>query len=89
MNSATATSSSQRRTILCAKNDMGLGQCVWRHGGSSNEFASFLLMPLTIFERSFGTRSSNIGSFEFLRQRYAVSLTAVILKWLSITKSGQ
>ena len=54
----------------------------------ANKFASFLLMPTDDFRvQTAGFRTPTVRDFEDLRQRYAVSLTASILKWLDDTSA--
>lgn len=52
----------------------------------ANQFASYLLMPLDDFRQQTKTfKRPSIQDFEQIKNRYTVSLTAVILKWLEIT----
>ena len=53
--------------------------------GEANTFASFLLMPLDDFRAQIKGRSIDIDVMTELADRYAVSLTAAILKWMTIT----
>ena len=73
--------------IYCAKSDMWEWDSAYgQMEAQANEFASFLLMPRDdIEEQTAGLRNPNIAFFDRLRLRYAVSLTAVILKWLDFT----
>lgn len=75
--------------LLCSRSDMWKwGSEYGRMEAEANEFASYLLMPRDDFEaqtRSF-TRPT-IAEFETLKKRYAVSMTAAILKWLEITQA--
>ena len=52
----------------------------------ANTFASYLLMPLDDFREQIGGRVIDIDTMTELADRYAVSLTAAILKWLTITE---
>lgn len=52
----------------------------------ANTFASYLLMPLEDFREQISGRVIDIDTMTELAKRYAVSLTAVILKWLTITE---
>lgn len=56
-----------------------------RQEGEANTFASFLLMPLNDFRDQFKKQEISFDLVRLLADRYRVSLTAVILKWLSIT----
>lgn len=51
----------------------------------ANTFASYLLMPLDDFRAQIKGRAIDIDVMTELAERYAVSLTAAILKWLTIT----
>ena len=51
----------------------------------ANRFASFLLMPLNDFRAQISRQNIDIDLMQRLAERYAVSLTAAILKWLTIT----
>ena len=51
----------------------------------ANTFASYLLMPLDDFREQISGQFVDIDIMSALADRYAVSLTAAILKWLSIT----
>ena len=51
----------------------------------ANTFASYLLMPLDDFRAQIKGRIIDIDVMTELADRYAVSLTAAILKWLTIT----
>ena len=52
----------------------------------ANTFASYLLMPLDDLREQIGGRVIDIDIMTELADRYAVSLTAAILKWLTITE---
>lgn len=54
--------------------------------GEANTFASYLLMPLDDFRAQIKDRPIDIDVMTDLADRYAVSLTAAILKWMTITK---
>ena len=75
--------------IYCVKRDMwewdsGYG----RMEAEANQFAGQLLMPLDDFRiQTADFRQPHISQFEPLRERYGVSLTAAILKWLENTKA--
>ena len=51
----------------------------------ANTFASYLLMPLDDFRAQIKGRTIGIDVMTELADRYAVSLTAAILKWMTIT----
>lgn len=51
----------------------------------ANTFSSYLLMPLDDFRAQIKGRAIDIDVMTELADRYAVSLTAAILKWLTIT----
>ena len=51
----------------------------------ANTFASYLLMPLDDFREQIKGRIIDIDVMTELADRYAVSLTAAILKWMTIT----
>lgn len=51
----------------------------------ANTFASYLLMPLDDFRAQIRGRVIDIDMMTEISDRYAVSLTAAILKWLTIT----
>jgi len=53
--------------------------------GEANTFASYLLMPLDDFRAQIKGRVIDIDVMTELSDRYAVSLTAAILKWMTIT----
>ena len=54
--------------------------------GEANTFASYLLMPLDDFRAQIKDRSIDIDVMTELADRYAVSLTAAILKWMTVTR---
>ncbi len=72
--------------IRCSSRDMGN----WRseHGqieAQANTFASFLLMPLDDFRQQVSGQKIDVVLMRHLSDRYEVSITAAILKWLGIT----
>jgi hypothetical protein len=72
--------------IRCSPRDMldwksELGQIE----AQANTFASFLLMPLDDFREQVRGKSITMDLMEHLSDRYEVSITAAILKWLEIT----
>lgn len=73
--------------IYCAKSDMWSWDSAYgKMEAEANQFASYLLMPLDDFrEQIKGLNKPTVQNFEEIRQRYDVSLTATILKWLEIT----
>lgn len=73
--------------IFCASRAMWTWDSAYgQMEAEANEFASFLLMPLDDFrEQTAGMSKPTVRDFTGLRDRYGVSLTAAILKWLEIT----
>ena len=73
--------------IMCQKSDMWAWDSEYgKREAEANQFASFLLMPRDDFEaQTAGFKRPQIGEFEVLRDRYEVSITAAILKWLEFT----
>jgi len=51
----------------------------------ANTFASFLLMPLDDFREQIRSQAITMALMRHLSDRYEVSITAAILKWLGIT----
>jgi len=74
----------QQSEFMCSKEDM----FKWEDGknieAEADKFASYLLMPLDDF-RSQMNGDINFDSLGHCADRYGVSLTATILKWLSYT----
>lgn len=52
----------------------------------ANQFASYLLMPIDDFRRQIAGRTVNLDLLAHCAERYGVSLTAAILKWLEFTE---
>src|SRR5262249_11780730 len=73
--------------IFCSKRDMWAWDSVYgAREAEANRFASVLLMPFDDFRLQTETfRRPTLSDFEFLRDRYEVSITAAILKWLEMT----
>ncbi len=73
--------------ILCQRSDMWAWDSDYgKMEAEANQFASFLLMPRDDFEKYTATfKRPEIAAFEALRDRYKVSITAAILKWLEFT----
>ena len=69
--------------FMCSKDDMldWMGRNI---ESEADKFASYLLMPLDDF-RSQANGKINLDLFSHCADRYGVSLTASILKWLSYT----
>lgn len=70
----------------CSSRDM----LDWKseHGqveAEANTFASFLLMPLDDFREQIRSQEVTMALMRHLSDRYEVSITAAILKWLDIT----
>jgi len=77
----------QRGAIRCEPRQM----LDWRseYGqmeAQANTFASFLLMPLDDFREQIKGQKPTIELMRHLKDRYQVSLSAAILKWLNITQ---
>ena len=53
--------------------------------GQADLFASYLLMPLDDYRRQVGTTTIDLDLLGHCADRYGVSLTATILKWLQYT----
>ena len=72
--------------IKCTNRNMAdWDESVTKIEGEANTFASYLLMPLDDFRAQIKGRSIDIDVMTALADRYAVSLTAAILKWMTIT----
>lgn len=73
--------------IYCARRDLWTWDSAYgRMEAEANEFASFLLMPLDDFrQQTDKLHRLSVADFERVKDRYAVSLTAAILKWLDTT----
>jgi hypothetical protein len=73
--------------IICEKRDFWTWNSDYgRIEAEANKFASFLLMPLDDFRLQInGFHKPGVQDFDKLKDRYAVSVTAAILKWLEIT----
>lgn len=73
--------------IYCSRRDMWAWDSEYGEmEAEANLFASHLLMPLDDFRSQTATfRRPLVADFEALRDRYEVSLTAAILKWLDLT----
>lgn len=72
--------------IRCSHRDM----MDWRSEeakveGEANTFASFLLMPLDDFREQIANEKPSMALMQHLANRYGVSVSAAILKWLGIT----
>ena len=72
--------------LECTNRDMADWDDV-RNGieAEANTFASYLLMPLDDFREQIKGRAIDIDLMTDLADRYAVSLTAATLKWMTIT----
>jgi hypothetical protein len=77
----------QSEPIFCSKRDMWTWDSAYGvREAEANRFASVLLMPFDDFRaQTEGFRRPTLSDFEFLRDRYEVSITAAILKWLEMT----
>lgn len=56
-----------------------------RQEAEADVFASYLLMPIDDFQRTIGTTTVDLDVLDHCAQRYGVSLTAAVLKWLEFT----
>lgn len=76
-----------RGPIYCSRQDMWKWDSEYgAMEAEANRFASYLLMPPDDFRvQTAEFRRPTLDEFETLRQRYEVSLTAVVLKWLDAT----
>lgn len=75
--------------MLCSRADMWARDSEYgKMEAEANEFASYLLMPLDDFRaQTAAFKRPSIADFDALKDRYEVSLTAAILKWLEVTSS--
>jgi hypothetical protein len=72
--------------LKCTNRNMAdWDESVTKIEGEANTFASYLLMPLDDFRAQIKGRAIDIEVMTELSDRYAVSLTAAILKWMTIT----
>jgi hypothetical protein len=73
--------------IYCSRRDMWAWDSAYgQMEAEANRFASHLLMPLDDFRiQSASFKRPTLEQFEPLRDRYEVSLTAAVLKWLETT----
>jgi hypothetical protein len=73
--------------ILCQRSDMWAWDSDYgKMEAEANQFASFLLMPRDDFdEQTASFKRPEISAFKTLSERYKVSITAAILKWLEFT----
>ena len=72
--------------IQCSVRDMHTWKTAYgQREAQANTFASFLLMPLDDFRTQIDGAPISLALMRDLSDRYAVSITAAILKWLSIT----
>lgn len=75
----------QQQEFLCNKHDMLDWACGRDIEKEADKFASYLLMPLNDFRKQISDAVC-LEVFKHCANRYGVSLTAAILKWLSYTK---
>ena len=74
------------QSIRCHARDMLIWDPAYeRREAEANQFASYLLMPIDDYRRQADDRSIDLSLFSFSADRYGVSLTAAILKWLEFT----
>lgn len=74
-------------TFYCSRREMWAWDTEYgRMEAEANNFAAFVLMPPDDFrEQTLEFRTPTLADFELLRERYEVSLTAVVLNWLKST----
>ena len=73
----------RRDQFNCTQDDtLGQGAPLERE---ADEFASYLLMPINDYRQQIGSHDVTLDVLGACAQRYAVSLTAATLKWLSFT----
>jgi hypothetical protein len=73
--------------FLCSQRDM----IEWdredqAREADANQFASYLLMPIADFRRQLAGQKVTLNGLGHCAERYGVSLTAAILKWLEFTE---
>jgi hypothetical protein len=73
--------------MYCSRRDMWAWDSAYKQMESeANCFASYLLMPLDDFRlQTVEFRRPTLDDFQPICERYAVSLTAAVLKWLKLT----
>lgn len=72
--------------IKCTTKDMYRWDSAYgQMEAEANVFASFLLMPLDDFRQQIAGEQISMGLMQHLSNRYGVSVSAAILKWLDIT----
>lgn len=77
------------KPFQCSRRDMWEWNTEYgRMEAEANSFAAFVLMPPDDFrEQTRDFRRPTLPEFETLKNRYEVSLTAVVLNWLKSTRS--
>jgi len=75
----------QQEKFLCSKDDMLERPNEENIEYQADLFASYLLMPLDDFRSQLKGSKINLDILSHCADRYGVSLTATILKWLSYT----
>lgn len=75
----------QQEKFLCSKDDMLEWSNEENIESQADLFASYLLMPLDDFRSQLNGSKVNLDILSHCADRYGVSLTATILKWLSYT----
>jgi hypothetical protein len=74
----------RQTTFQCSQNDaLGVGAEIERE---ADEFASYLLMPINDFRDQVASKPVTLDLMGACAERYQVSLTAAVLKWLSFTE---
>ncbi|MER8957361.1 ImmA/IrrE family metallo-endopeptidase [Mesorhizobium sp. M0701] len=74
--------------FYCSRKDMWAWNSDYgRMEAEANRFASMVLMPPDDFRiQTYDFRKPTLSQFEALRERYEVSITAAVLKWLDMTR---
>lgn len=75
----------KQEEFLCSKNDILVSPDSKNIEAEADKFASHLLMPIDDF-RTQMNGDINFDAFSHCADRYEVSLTAAVLKWLSYTE---
>lgn len=74
------------QSIRCRARDMMIWDPAYqRREAEANQFASYLLMPMDDFRRQVDGQGIDLELLGLCADRYGVSLTAAILKWLEFT----
>lgn len=72
--------------LKCTREDMYKWDSEYgKREAEANEFASYLLMPINLFENELQNNDISLHLFKHIANYFNVSLTAALLKWLSFT----